>query len=185
MILNKSDQSINFFRRKTWIHLGCLVWINYKGSGGGLGGTVCQFPECHTYARTIPLIKSHSLNTGEVPACPMNLWTNHLKFLWNTPSPLIPWTWRIALILLLVVLDCQPPSNRVTKLSPISAILLPWRVTIATPSSWVTVVLPLLKLRPLVMAAFIRVSILRIGGVAWYESIIRGRRGQRNPPCAT
>jgi len=41
------------------------------------------------YANMKLPLNSYSLNTGEDPACPMNLWTNHLKFRWNTHSPLI------------------------------------------------------------------------------------------------
>ena len=62
----------------------------------------------------------------------------------------------------MVVLDCQPPSKMRTNASPTSAILLPCRYTVDTPSSVVTEVLALVQFLFALIAAFIRVSILRM-----------------------
>ena len=92
------------------------------------------------------------------------IWTNQSKFFWNTLSPVSPCSSRIALRRDLVVLDCQPPSNRRMKVSPTSAILLPWRNTCDTGAltlSWecVTTVLPDCQSCLLEMALFICCSI--------------------------
>ena len=68
----------------------------------------------------------------------------------------------IALRRDLVVLDCQPPSKMRTKASPISAILLPCRYTVDTPSLLVTVVLLMCQSVLFLMATFISFSILRM-----------------------
>ena len=131
-----------------------------------------------SYARSIPLVKSCSTNTGEVPAFPTNLWTNHLKFRWNTHSPLIPFAWSIAFRRDFVVADCQPPSNKLTEFCRTWAIQLPWRNTKDTPSKNWTSVLPDFQLRQSRIASTIWRSILRIGGVAWFTlKVYRVRRG--------
>ena len=131
-----------------------------------------------SYARSIPLVKSCSTNTGEVPAFPTNLWTNHLKFRWNTHSPLIPCAWSIAFRRDFVVADCQPPSNKLTEFCRTWAIQLPWRNTKLTPSKNWTSVLPIFQFWQSAIAWFIRRSILRIGGVAWFTlKVYRVRRG--------
>jgi len=92
------------------------------------------------------------------------IWTNHCQSFWKTPSPCSPCSARMAFRRDLVVLDCHPPSNRRMKLSPISAIRLPWSRTCATSSVWVTLVLALCQSVPLEMASFMSRSILRMFG---------------------
>jgi hypothetical protein len=97
---------------------------------------------------------------------------NQSKFFWKTLSPPIPCSKRIAFRRDLVVLDCQPPSNNRMKVSPTSAILLPCRNTKLTPSMLETSVLPDFQSMPLVMAAFIWDSILRMGGLPLVDELI-------------
>lgn len=91
--------------------------------------------------------------------------TNQFQFFWKIRSP-VPCSVRIAFRRDLVVLDCQPPSWSFTKVSPISAIRLPWRNTKLTPSLLTTMVLSCFQSTSRVMAAFMRRSILRMGWIA-------------------
>ena len=90
--------------------------------------------------------------------------TNQSNAFWNTRSPTSPCSERIAFRRDLVVLDCQPPSKRRMKVSPTSAILLPWRNTVErlASSSKVTAVFADRQFWLLEMALFICCSILRM-----------------------
>ena len=78
----------------------------------------------------------------------------------------------------LVVLVLQPPSKTRTKASPISAILLPCRYTVDTPSLLETSVLLIRQSVLFWMAMFIRRSILRMVSVVkctWWTEETAGQ----------
>lgn len=121
------------------------------------------------------------LSNSTIPAA---VETNQFQPFWKTRSP-VPCSERIAFRRDLVVLVCQPPSWSFTKVSPISAIRLPWRNTKLTPSLLTTIVLSCFQSTSRVMAAFMRRSILRIGVNCVDLLSMAGSRGNCKTPCAS
>lgn len=139
----------------------------------------------HCVCRHQPSLMEERKGTVTI-SVPVFKLTNHSKFFWNTHSPLIPCSARIAFRRDLVVFDCQPPSNKRMKLSPTSAILLPWRNTWDTGAftpSWecATIVLPDCQSLLSLIAAFIWRSIFLMGRFVWTEVNIEGIGGRVNP----